>query len=86
MLLEKKIKSNWEKSLNGSDLEQIRSGQDMNQVMHLELTFICNCICINIKKEFLDYADKHNHFDLKSAMKIKLFTQLLKLRVHSSKL
>ena len=41
---------------------------------------------MNIKKEFLDYANKHNHFLLKSAMKIKLFTQLLKLRVDSSKL
>ena len=70
MFLEKKIKLNWEKSLNGSDLEHIRSEQDMNQVLHLEFTFICNCICINIKKEFLYYANKHNHFHLKSSMKI----------------
>ena len=80
-----KSKEREEKSLNRSDLEQIRSGQDMNQVLHLEFTFICNCICINNKKEFLDYANKHNHFHLKSAMKIKLFTQLLK-RVDSFKL
>ena len=63
----------WEKSLNGLDLEQIRSRQDMKFcIQNLSLFVIVYAI---ILKKILDYAN--NHFHLKSAMNIFLLSNYL---------